>query len=341
MSKKNLSTNKSLTNPKLIDNFGREVNYLRLSVTDRCNLRCTYCMPEEGIPFIPHEQILSYEEIFRIVSLFSELGITKLRITGGEPFVRKGLVNLLENFTDIPGLQSIHLTTNGLLIGKYIKRLKQIGIAGINVSLDTLQADRFKQITRREGLQTVLSAIEQITDAGIPLKINTVIQPNFNFDEIIPIARLAEEKPVEVRFIEQMPFNGYLSRNSLQTGAETILQELKNHFPELSKNHDNRNSTADIYSIPNFTGSIGIIAGYSRTFCDTCSRVRVNAVGSMQTCLYDRDAVNFRDMLREGWSDKEIKNQILSAVNNRTEDGFDAEKRNKAANFNSMATIGG
>lgn len=298
-------------------------------------------MPEEGIPFVPHNKILSYEEIYRLAKLFVELGIRKVRLTGGEPFVRKGIINLLKDLKLISGLESLNITTNGLLLGDHINDLKNLEINGINLSLDTLQNDRFNKVTRRDGLQKVLEAIDKTIEAGIPLKINSVIQESFNFDELHKIALFAKDQPIEVRFIEQMPFNGIHTKSSLQTGAENIYRELQKHFPSIKKISGKHNSTAELYSIDGFKGSVGIIAGYSRTFCSTCSRVRVSASGGLQTCLYGSEVLNLKSLLENNINDSQVKDLIRVAINNRAADGFETEKLNKIDNYNSMATIGG
>ena len=193
---------------QLKDNFDRPIKYLRLSVTDRCNLRCFYCMPEEGIRFLPKEQLLSYEELTRIANLFIDLGVDKIRITGGEPFVRKDLVDLLKNLSSNDGLSKLSITTNGILTRPYLPMLKEIGIDQINLSLDTVNEANFKKITRRDDFQKVMDTLFQMIDDGFKVKINAVVMGGINSHEIIDLSKLAIDHPVSVRFIEEMPFNG-------------------------------------------------------------------------------------------------------------------------------------
>ncbi len=193
---------------KLMDNYGRHISYLRMAITDRCNLRCQYCMPAEGVPFDGHDAILSYEEILRLLQIAASLGITKIRFTGGEPFARKDFIHLFEKTAAIPGIEEIHITSNGVSLAEHVNTLKDLGVSGINLSLDTLDPEKFLAITRRDYFSHVMNSIESVLAASIPLKINSVIQDGVNTDEIVDLARLAENKPVTVRFIEQMPFNG-------------------------------------------------------------------------------------------------------------------------------------
>src|SRR5688572_4006633 len=191
----------------LYDNHGRPLNYLRLAVTDRCNLRCFYCMPEEGIRYLPKKELLTFEEIERIVSLMAGMGITKVRLTGGEPFVRHDIMKLIRKIKSIPGIQNIHLTTNGVLTAKHVPELKEL-IASVNLSLDTLDRERFKQITHRDEFNATLETFHQLVDSNIPVKINAVVMEEKNIQDIIPLVELTKQYPVSVRFIEEMPFNG-------------------------------------------------------------------------------------------------------------------------------------
>ncbi len=326
--------------PKLIDNFGREMNYLRLAVTDRCNLRCVYCMPEKGIDWIPREAILTYEEMHRLVRLFVELGVTKVRLTGGEPFLRKNLVEFLARIRQLPGLRHIHVTTNGVLTAPHVPRLKEIGITSINLSLDTLRPERFFRIARRNEFGAVMETFHRILEYGIPLKLNMVVYEGLNEDEIVPIARLAEKYPVEVRFIEQMPFNGNGGFRRIRFSWKTILETLKTAFPgmePLAPGH----STAAVYRVAGFRGRLGIIGGYSRVFCETCSRIRVTPRGVMKTCLYDNGVLDLKRLMRAGASDRVIQQAIRETILHRAANGFEAEKRAPRIHSDSMATIGG
>jgi molybdenum cofactor biosynthesis protein A len=323
----------------LKDNFGRQINYLRLAVTDRCNLRCSYCMPEEGILSIPHKEILSYEECLRLINIFSALGINKLRITGGEPFVRKGLINFIESVRKSSLYLSILITTNGTLIFPYLRKLKDFGISGINLSLDTLNKEKFRIITQRDNLSDVLRTLKEITKLQIPLKINTVVSNDFNIDEINDLAGIAKNKNIEVRFIEKMPFDGKSSEVNF-ISAKKLYEILKSLYPGMTRIDEN-NSTANLFSIPGFIGKIGIIESYTRSFCSTCNRIRITPNGILKTCLYDNGVLDLREMLRANYSDDDIKEAVINCVNKRFVNGFAVEASSKIQVKNSMAAIGG
>ncbi len=324
----------------LTDQFGRQLNYLRIAVTDRCNFRCTYCMPPEGVPFIAHENIMHYEEILRIVRLLIPHGLQKIRITGGEPLVRKGVVPFLKKLKEIAPHLSLHLTTNGMLLTEYFKQLEEIDLNGINLSLDTLNAKKFLRITRRNEFKKVWQGLELVMRSSIPLKLNMVVQRNVNDDEIIPMAELARDHLIEVRFIEQMPFDG-LSRMVTQPfKAGEILALLHKAFPYMAR-IDGSGRTAERFRVPGFKGSLGIIAGYSRIFCATCNRLRLTANGNLKTCLYDKGRINLRDMMRSGYSDHQILQAIATAIAARYRDGFEAEENSFMGKKHSMAQIGG
>lgn len=340
MSKARLTKKFSLT-----DNFGRPINYLRISVTDRCNLRCLYCMPEKGIRFLPKNEILSYEEIERITRILAEMGVTKIRITGGEPFVRADLMHLLRSIRNIKDINEIHLTTNGILTPRFIPELKELGLAGINLSLDTLDSERFKKITRRDNFDEVLTTFHMALEYQIPLKINMVVMNGLNIPDIPLIANLAKEYPVDVRYIEEMPFNGAEAngRPKLKWNHKRILQELQQSFPGIQKTDASPNSTSMNYTVPGFKGKIGIIAGFTRTFCGTCNRIRITAKGILKTCLYDDGVFDLKNFLRNGATDRQIRERFLHLIGNRPKDGFEAQQRHKEhhAAYESMSAIGG
>lgn len=328
----------------LFDNHNRPITYLRLAVTDRCNLRCFYCMPEEGIQYLPKKELLTYEEIIRLVSIMAGMGITKLRLTGGEPFVRTDLMSLIHSLTKVEGLRDIHLTTNGILTAPHIPELKQLGIGSVNLSLDTLDKTRFKMITRRDEFDTTRKTLDSLLEHRIPVKLNTVVMDGKNIDDIIPIVELTRYNPIEVRFIEEMPFNGEGSHyNALTWTYKKILNHIQTHYPDLEKIQDPDFSTSYNYRIPGYAGSLGVIAAFSRTFCGTCNRIRLTAQGILKTCLYDDGVLNIKTLLRSGLNDEEIVQQLTAAFMQRPKDGFEAEERrknHKPAN-ESMSTIGG
>jgi molybdenum cofactor biosynthesis protein A len=328
----------------LFDNHNRPIDYLRLAVTDRCNLRCFYCMPEEGIQYADRKDLLSYEEMLQIVRVFASLGIRKVRITGGEPFVRRDMMHLLRAMRDIPQLEKINLTTNGVLTLPWVAELKALGIHTVNLSLDTLDRQRFFQITRRDEFDSVMATFHALLEQQIPTKINAVVMAGKNTEDILPMVELTRNMPVSVRFIEEMPFNGEGSRygSQLPWDHRQIVQHLQSHYPDLQKLQDPPHSTAYHYHIPGHIGNIGIIAAYSRTFCGTCNRIRITPQGVLKTCLYDAGVFNIRDLIRQGASDEQLAASLQEALQHRAKDGWEAERRRfDSPVHESMSTIGG
>ncbi len=324
------------------DKQGRTINYLRLGLTDRCNLRCTYCMPEEGIHYLPRHELLSYEELLRLIRLLSQNGITKIRITGGEPFVRKGIMDFLRALRQIEGIHTINITTNGSLIEPFLPELKKLDIKAINLSLDSLRPERFADITRRDMHARVMQAFERMLKMDFRLKINAVVMADKNTDEIIDMAMLAKEKPIEMRFIEEMPFNGQgLRLPESEWNHQRILQHLQEHLPGLHEMPRKPHATAVRYTAPGFKGSIGIIAAWSRTFCGSCNRLRLTPKGMLRTCLYDTGTFNLRDLMRAGATDKQLLHAVQQALLHRADNGFEAEARSASTRNESMAEIGG
>jgi cyclic pyranopterin phosphate synthase len=295
-------------------------------------------MPPEGVPFIPHENILRFEEILKLSKIFSGLGVRKIRFTGGEPFVRKGFADFLLSFRESLPDVSMHLTTNGVVTYKHVDTLLQAKVNGINLSIDTLVKEKFEKLTLRDTFDEVMKSLKILTQSGIPLKINTVVQQGFNENEIADIANIARDIDAEVRFIEQMEFNGKDLLYDVYD-SNNILRLLMDHFGTLLPVYKT-SSTASCYKIPGFKGTVGIIAGHSRTFCDTCSRIRITSTGMLKTCLYDNGVLSLRDMIRSGASDIDIINSINGAVAGRFKDGFEAEAFNRDSK-KSMASIGG
>lgn len=328
----------------LYDNHGRKIDYVRLAVTDRCNLRCFYCMPEQGINYVKREQLLSYEEMTRLMYLLADMGIKKVRITGGEPFLRKDMMHFLETLSQIEGIKKINITTNGTLTAPLVPKLKEMGIGTINLSLDTLDKERFFKITRRDQYEQVMETFHALIEHGIKTKLNAVVMERQNIEDIIPMVALTQKHDVSVRFIEEMPFNGEGSHYPvLNWNHRKILAHIKEAYPDLEKLPDPPNATATHYQVPGYQGNIGIIAAYSRTFCGTCNRIRITPKGMLKTCLYDKGVFNIRDIMRAGATNEHLRDTFLSALSNRAKDGWEAEKRR---GFNlpvneSMATIGG
>lgn len=327
----------------LTDKFGRNINYLRLAIVDRCNLRCTYCMPENGLTWIKQKELMTDEEMLRICSVFTKLGVDKIRITGGEPFVRKNSIELIRKISQLDGLTDLSITTNGLLTEPYIPELKKFGIKSVNLSLDTLDKDRFFRITRRNSFDKVMKTLDSLLQHHIQVKINTVVMENENIEDIIPLVELTKTLPVDVRFIEEMPFNGGDTDVSLQWNFSQIYNHIKEYFPEIQKIQDPKNSTATNYHIPGFVGNIGIIAAYTRSFCGDCNRIRITPSGILRTCLYEGTGVNLKDEIRMGKTDEELKSIIINSIQNKPKDGWEAQKLSLSASqiHQSMATIGG
>ena len=329
---------------KIVDNHGRTLNYVRLAVTDRCNLRCFYCMPEEGIDYLPKKQLLTYEEMERMLRVLAQMGISKVRITGGEPFLRKDLMGFLRRVHAIAGIEEINITTNGVLTAPHIPELKALGIKSINLSLDTLNRERFFRITRRDELNKVMDTFHALLQHGISVKINAVVMEGQNTEDIIPLAHLTKDYPISVRFIEEMPFNGAGNNHPILTwDYRRILDELRSVFPAIYKVADAPNATAKHFAIPGHAGNIGIIAAYTRTFCGTCNRIRVTAQGGLKTCLYGNDVLNIRDLLRSGASDESLAQSLLQAFRSRASNGYEAEEQRQFIMpvFESMSSIGG
>ena len=328
----------------LHDNHGRPITYVRLAVTDRCNLRCFYCMPEDGIRYLPKKQLLTFEEIERLIAILASLGISKVRLTGGEPFVRNDLMKLINRIIEIPGIQDLHLTTNGVLTAPHIPELKKLGIGSVNLSLDTLDKSRFQAITRRDEFGPVMHTLNLLLEHQIPVKINAVVMEGKNIEDIVPLIELSKQAAVDIRFIEEMPFNGEGNHYAtLNWTHRKILEYIKLHYPTLEKIPDAPFSTSYNYKVPGYKGTIGVIAAFSRTFCGTCNRIRITAQGTLKTCLYDDGVLDVRQLLRTDANDEEIKQHLLTAFGARPKDGFEAEgkRKNHLPASESMSTIGG
>jgi cyclic pyranopterin phosphate synthase len=303
----------------LSDSFNRPINYLRISVTDRCNLRCVYCMPAEGIKLISHNDILTYEEIYTVARAAAGLGINKLRLTGGEPLVRLGLPSLVQMLAKIEGVDDISLTTNGVLLGRYAAELKDAGLRRVNVSLDTLKPERFKLITRiGDDLGEVLKGIEVARAAGLePVKLNVVVMAGINDDELLDFAAKTIDEGWQVRFIELMPLVGrdsthFVSANEMKRRLEP-LGELTPYLPSVGS------GPAKYFRLPNAKGAIGFITPISEHFCFQCNRLRLTADGRLRPCLLSDYEVDLKPSLRGGVSSVGLKKLIKEAVANKPE----------------------
>lgn len=327
---------------QLIDNFGRQINYVRLAITDRCNLRCQYCMPAHGIEIVPRKELLTYKEMYRIIRVLTELGVDKVRLTGGEPFVRRDFVNFLEMLSYNDLLKDINITTNGALISKHIERLEKISkIKNINLSIDSLQSEKFHRITRRDVFDKVYETLEILDKSSLNLKLNVVIQSGINTDEINDFVRLTKEKNIAVRFIEEMPFNGKGQRETQENWSfRKILNEIKSEF-EVAEMLSEKSSTSRNYKIENHIGTVGIIPAFTRTICNDCNRIRITSTGTFKNCLFDDGVFNLRDFIRNGASNEDLKQLFLSLVKEKPKNGFIAEANRKGNVSESMSTIGG
>ena len=322
----------------LVDNHGRSITYLRLAITDRCNLRCQYCMPEQGIKPLSHDQTLSYEELERLVSLFCGLGIDKVRITGGEPFARRGCIDFMQRLLEQTRIK-LFLTTNGVETGRYLDRLKEMGLSGINLSLDTLDRQRFAEITRRDRLEQVLATLHGVLERDILLKVNSVVDENTRDEDIIRLGSLARNHSLSLRFIEKMPFSG--DDEGVKFPENVLFSRVIRLFPGLQECRSDETSTARLFSVPGFTGTLGIIEGKSRKFCASCNKIRITPQGMLKACLYDNGVLDLRALLRSGVQDGEIIDAVRKCLNRRHGDGHETESVNCRSHEPSMASIGG
>ena len=301
-------------------------------------------MPEEGLQWLSRNELMTYEEMLKICSLLVKMGIEKIRITGGEPFVRKDIMQFLTALSKLNGLKELTITTNGVLTAAHAPELKKIGVHAVNLSLDTLDANRFFTITGRDEFSKVMSTLDELLKHDIEVKVNAVVMDGKNIQDIIPLVELTKDLPVSVRFIEEMPFNGdghvY---GGLQWDYVRILEEISGKYPGIKKLTDPLYSTSYNYQIPGHKGCIGIIAAYSRTFCGTCNRIRITPMGELKTCLYDDGVLNIKDLIRQGISGDNLSEVLLNAFGNRAADGWEAERLRveHTGVHESMATIGG
>ncbi len=328
---------------KLVDNFGRQMEYVRLAVTDRCNLRCQYCMPAQGIDIVPRQELLSYKEMYRLIRVLTELGVKKVRLTGGEPFVRKDFVSFLEMLSYNDLLDEINITTNGALISKYISKIEKLEkVKTINLSIDSLEKDKFSKITRRDVFSDVYKTFEILEKSSLDLKLNVVVQSGFNTDEILDFVRLTKDKNIIVRFIEEMPFNGKGQRDMQENWTfKKILNEIKTEF-KVVEIQSEKSSTSRNYKIENHKGTVGIIPAFTRTICNDCNRIRITSTGTFKNCLFDDGVFNLRDFIRKGASNEDLKELFLRLVKQKPENGFIAEANRKDGRASeSMSTIGG
>jgi cyclic pyranopterin phosphate synthase len=337
-SRKNMD---KLQEPKLIDRYNRHLNYLRISITDRCNLQCMYCVPRDLIPRLSHAEVLRYEEILRIVRIGIHLGISKVRVTGGEPLVRKGVYGFLAELTQIAGLSDVSLTTNGVLLKDNIEKIHAAGISRINISLDTLSRKKFAEITGRDAFDRVWQGIEAAQALGFdPIKLNVVALNGINDDELIDMARLSFSYPFHIRFIEYMP----MGKSRMGNGPLLLAPEIKKQIRKLGKllpvqNSDN-DGPAKRYKFEGAVGEIGFIAALSQHFCNKCNRLRLTAGGQLRPCLLSDHQEDLKVALRKGFSDRQLAEIFIKAVQHKPSD-HNLASPNGARVCSQMRTIGG
>ena len=299
---------------QLIDPFGRTIEYLRISVTDRCDLRCSYCMSED-VEFLPRQDILSFEEIIRLAKSFAQLGVTKIRLTGGEPLMRKKLPELVASIKAIEGIEEVVMTTNGTLLTKYAQPLFEAGLSRLNISLDTLKADRFQKLTRRDRLQAVLDGIAEAKKYAFnSIKLNAVIMRGMNDDEIVPLTDFALENDLDISFIEEMPLGevGY-DRSVTFLASADIKNKIEEKYSLVASSYKT-GGPAVYSSIAGYKSKIGFISPHTNNFCSDCNRVRITAVGRLLLCLGNENSQDLRSIIRDGCSDEELRNKLISAL---------------------------
>jgi cyclic pyranopterin phosphate synthase len=326
----------------LIDSFGREIVNLRVSVTDRCNLRCSYCLPDENVEWLPRAEILTFEEIERFVRVVSGLGIRKLRVTGGEPLLRKGLPDLIRRLVGVPGIEDVGMTTNAVGLRRLARPLRDAGLARLNVSLDTLDRELYRRMMRRDALDAVLEGLAAAAEAGFaPIKINAVVQRDVNLDEIVPLAELARDRGLVLRFIEYMPIGRGDAWSDCRVVPNTeIVDVLRTVAPLEPIESDGALGPAQRWRWTDGRGEIGLIGSVTEPFCDRCNRIRITAEGKLRTCLFSIREHDVRDLLRGGASDGEIAELVRAAVATK-EPGHRIGRDDFEKPDRSMSSIGG
>ncbi|XP_029098744.1 molybdenum cofactor biosynthesis protein 1 isoform X7 [Monodon monoceros] len=299
----------------LTDSFGRRHSYLRISLTEKCNLRCQYCMPEEGVPLTPKADLLTTEELLTLARLFVKEGVDKIRLTGGEPLIRPDVVDIVAQLHQLEGLRTIGITTNGINLARLLPQLQEAGLSTINISLDTLVPAKFEFIVRRKGFHKVMEGIHKAIELGYsPVKVNCVVMRGLNEDELLDFVALTEGLPLDVRFIEYMPFDGNKWNFKKMVSYKEMLDTLRQQWPELEKLPEEESSTAKAFKIPGFRGRVSFITSMSEHFCGTCNRLRITADGNLKVCLFGNSEVSLRDHLRAGASEEELRRIIGAAV---------------------------
>ena len=324
----------------ITDHYNRNIDYIRISITDRCNLRCRYCMPED-ISFVGHDKILRYEEITQIVQILAQRGITKVKITGGEPLVRHGCTDLIREIKEIPGIEMVTLTTNGILLQSMLPKLLEAGVDAVNVSLDTFQRARYEHLTGKDAYEMVLAGIQDAYKSGIPLKLNCVPIEGENTDELSEFFSWAKRKQIAVRFIEMMPI-GY-GKTYKSVPSDEILRQFFEAYPDAYRLEKSLgNGPAVYYSAPGFAGEIGVIGAIHEKFCNTCNRIRLTSEGFLKTCLQYDNGVELKTILRGGGTDEDLRRAIGQALAEKPK-GHSFEKKTEFTDreHRGMSQIGG
>ncbi|CAO4383345.1 unnamed protein product [Caenorhabditis nigoni] len=304
--------------PPFYDMFMREHSYLRISLTEKCNFRCLYCMPAEGVPLKPKDKMLNNEEVLRLVRLFADHGIDKVRLTGGEPTIRKDIVQIVEGIASTPGIKDVGITTNGLVLSRFLPDLKNAGLTKVNISIDSLNKQKFAKMTRRDGFDKVWKSIELAQDYFPKVKLNVVVIRHQNENEIVDFVNLTVNRNLDIRFIEFMPFGGNEFKNDNFYGYREMLNLIVEKFGEdVIRLSDSPNDTTKAYKIDGFQGQFGFISSMSDHFCNTCNRLRITADGNLKVCLHGNSEVSLRDKIRDGYSDEQLSEIIQKAVNNK------------------------
>lgn len=318
------------------DKQNRTIDYIRISVTDRCDFRCRYCMPEEGIESMDEDEVLTYEEIAEIAKILGEMGIKKVKVTGGEPFVRLGVMDLIKTLKETPGIEQVTITSNGNLIEQHVEELARIGIDGINISLDTRNQERFFDITKRDRLPQVLSSIEAIANTDIPLKINCVPMRSIPLEELIDIANYAKDRNIHVRFIEMMPIG--LGKEHTSYQQDELLDKLAEAFGPYTIVEEKVGNGPSIYvHFEGFKGNIGFISAMTHKFCDSCNRIRMTSDGSIKQCLFHEEGISLKDLIRKKKSKEEIIAELRATIENKR-DEYDLDEQSESK---VMGQIGG
>ncbi len=322
------------------DRFGRKIDYMRISVTDRCNLRCVYCMPEAGVESIPHGEILSYEEILRVVHAAASMGVEKIKITGGEPLVRKGVASLVRMIKETPGIKTVTMTTNGVLFPQLGKELAGAGLDGVNFSLDTLDAQAFAALTRFDALENVLEGVHLAIKLGLKTKLNCVPMQTQESADWVNIAGLAKNNPIDVRFIEMMPIG--LGSDFETVSNDIVMQKLTEAFGQPVRSAViHGNGPAVYYDFPGFHGSVGFISALSHSFCANCNRIRLTADGELKPCLCYNAGLALKPLLRSGISDESLRSAMAGVIEAKPKQHQLGEAANSASETRRMVQIGG